>query len=326
MISGFLISYVLVEKKAYSTIANFYFSRFLRLYPFYCVVALPTLLAYIFAAKAGSEIPFLKVYTSSPIAANFFLTVANTLIFFQDWVLFSGVQNGHLGFIYDFTKSEIPLYQGLLVPQAWTLGVELTFYLAAPFILYKKRTLVLLGFASIVLRIILIRIGLGKFDPWTYRFFPTELIFFILGALSHQLLLVRYNKILLTKKYSNLVVCVPIWLFIFLVLLYQLLPLSGPEKTICLFIIFLLIMPLAFVFQTSRKWDRWIGDLSYPTYICHMLVIFIIKSSINILGIKNESSLILGVTVVSISILFSIFLNRCLGEPIELLRNRLKLQ
>lgn len=39
MISGFLISYVIVEKKVYSRVINFYVNRYLRLYPIYIAVA-----------------------------------------------------------------------------------------------------------------------------------------------------------------------------------------------------------------------------------------------------------------------------------------------
>ena len=42
VISGFLISYVLVDAKTYATARSFYVNRILRLYPLYAVVALAT--------------------------------------------------------------------------------------------------------------------------------------------------------------------------------------------------------------------------------------------------------------------------------------------
>lgn len=45
--SGFLMSYVLVEKKTYPKIKDFYINRYLRLYPIYFSVAILTLLSYV---------------------------------------------------------------------------------------------------------------------------------------------------------------------------------------------------------------------------------------------------------------------------------------
>ena len=39
IISGFLISFVLVERKSYPSVRSFYVNRYLRLYPVYVVVA-----------------------------------------------------------------------------------------------------------------------------------------------------------------------------------------------------------------------------------------------------------------------------------------------
>jgi peptidoglycan/LPS O-acetylase OafA/YrhL len=52
--------------------------------------------------------------------------------------MFSAVEHYSLVFSTDFTKSEIPLWDGLIAPQAWTLGIELTFYLVALFILTRR--------------------------------------------------------------------------------------------------------------------------------------------------------------------------------------------
>ena len=197
MISGFLISYVLVERKVYKNTRSFYLNRYLRLYPIYFVVALLSLVAFVFASAIGNEVNFFKVYRDAPYAANILLVFSNATLFFQDWVMFSAVESKELVFSANFLKSDVVLYPALLVPQAWTLGVELTFYLMAPFILVRKNVLLLLLVLSIAVRAYLLYIGLGKSDPWTYRFFPAELALFLLGALAHQVLLPFYSKTLL---------------------------------------------------------------------------------------------------------------------------------
>ena len=111
MISGFLISYVLVEKKAYATVRSFYINRYLRLYPIYFVVAL---LSFLVLRPAG----FFEVYRTAPAAADVLLVFSNITLIAQDWVMFSGVESSKLVFSAYFQKSEVALHAGLLLPQA----------------------------------------------------------------------------------------------------------------------------------------------------------------------------------------------------------------
>jgi len=320
IISGFLISYVLVERRTYSNIVSFYINRYLRLYPIYFIVAVITLLAFtITNFYLGKNLPFFKVYQNAPFTANALLVFSNISLFLQDWVMFAGVENNHLVFSTDFAKSEIVLHQALLVPQAWTLGVELSFYLLAPFVLNKRRVLLTLLALSISLRMYLIYIGLGRNDPWTYRFFPTELALFLLGALSHQLLLPLYRKVLSREKieeYTNF----STFSFIFITLVFWIIPIHELLKTIVLFTLFLISMPLTFIFQSKREWDKWIGNLSYPIYICHLLVIHVTEFVFGKFGIAN--TVLISIAAVVFSISFSIILNIYVGNPIESLRNR----
>lgn len=104
--------------------------------------------------------------------------------------------------------------------------------------------------------------------------------------------------------------------------MYWLIPVRETIKTAALFSIFLLLMPMTFVFQSKNRWDRWVGDLSYPIYICHMLIIFIATMVLGWFGIADK--LFISATVVVFTIAFSIFLNTYVGGPVELLRDHLK--
>jgi peptidoglycan/LPS O-acetylase OafA/YrhL len=333
MISGFLISYVLVERKAYPNIKSFYINRYLRLYPIYFVIATLTFMT--LASTIGKNINFFDIYIKAPNSADILLVVSNVVLFFQDWVMFSGVEQNKLVFARNFSNSEVVLYQGLLVPQAWTLGVELTFYLLAPFILFRKKILIALLISSLILRVYLISIGLGTKDPWTYRFFPTELALFLLGALAHQVLLPIYQKNLSTtqiEKYSK----ISTYFLVLLTLVFSFIPIKEMQKSIFLFGIFLLLMPLTFIFQSNRKWDKWIGDLSYPIYISHMLVIYvssffiskIVSTELGEFHVMGKSvsldKIAIGFSAVIFSIGLAILLNKFVGEPIESLRNRFR--
>ena len=182
MISGFLMSFILTDVKAYPRVKEFYINRFLRLYPVYAVIAILTLGAYAIGIHVYDE--FFSVYREAPWSAVILLVFSNTFLFLQDWVMFAAVVDGRLVPTGNFMESSPLLYQGLLVPQAWTLGVELTFYLIAPFVLPRRRLVYVLFAASLALRVAFILRGFGRFDPWSYRFFPTELALFLAGALS----------------------------------------------------------------------------------------------------------------------------------------------
>jgi peptidoglycan/LPS O-acetylase OafA/YrhL len=127
------------------------------------------------------------------------LAASNTTLFFQDWILFLGIEANEIRFTPNFSTHELPLYLGLIVPQAWTLGVELSFYLIAPFLLARRKALLAFPILSLGVRIVLHIIELGRDDSWVYRFYPAELSFFILGAISHQFLLPTYEKIIPKK-------------------------------------------------------------------------------------------------------------------------------
>lgn len=315
IISGFLMSYVLVEQKSYKSVRNFYASRYIRLYPVYLVVAVLSLIAAVAANPS-----FIAVYAEAPPAAIAVLVVSNVLIFFQDWVMFLGVYDGDLSPTANFATSEIPLYNGLLVPQAWTLGVELSFYLIAPFVLNSVARIVALLLASLALRTILLGVGIGYSDPWTYRFFPTELALFLSGALAHRYLLPRY--LALAPEVSNVLSKAAVGVLLATFVLYPTLPFGSAGKIAFLLSTFIVLMPLTFVFQHSRQWDKWVGDLSYPLYIGHLLVARALIFVFTRLSI--DSAVTYAITVVVVSLAFAAALNQFVAKPVDAYRSRLR--
>lgn len=312
MTSGFLISYVITERAGYQGVINFYLSRWLRLYPLYLVVAGLTLFVFILFNTS-----FFELYHNLPLAAVISLLISNALLFGQDWIMFTAVIDGQLVFSQNFQISERPVWQGLLVPQAWSLGVELCFYLIAPFILTRKPVFLTLFFLSLLLRLVLLKAGVGHTDPWTYRFFPTELALFITGAISHQFLMPLYvrtlkNKIGSISWYTTII-------FIIISLTYFLLPVPGFLKAPFLFFLYFCLLPLVFIFQRDKKYDSWLGELSYPIYISHMLVIYVFDLVFGFLNITSNLW-ISGLNVLG-SFVFAIFLNAVIGSRVENFRH-----
>ena len=209
IISGFYMSLVLNSK--YNACSNFnnyklfITNRLLRLYPIYWVVLLLTVLFFL----ATNYNHFLE-FNIFDIPSLLYILFTNIFIFFQDLVMFLGVNenSGSLYFTKDFHSTNPKLYEFLFIQQGWSLGIELLFYLIVPFIIKKSNYfLILLITLSILLRSILIKIfGLSN-DPWNYRFFPTELLFFLIGIISH--------------RFSNKIVKIPVkpTLVLFLILI-----------------------------------------------------------------------------------------------------------
>lgn len=320
IISGFLISYILVEAKTYQSVKSFLKNRFLRLYPIYWIFASLTFLYYFFSGIIlDKSLGSISIIEQLDLIGGLSLIVSNILIIGQDWILFTAYNNEVFHLTSNFTETDVPVWEGLLVPQAWSLGVEISFYLLAPFILHNTRVIFTLLISSLLLRIYLFKIGLGMQDPWTYRFFPAELAFFLFGSLSHQILKPNYEKWNLVNARTSQIFSFFIFSFCFSFFIL-------PHKiyfSIALFALFTLLLPFLFHFQSQKRWDRKIGELSYPIYVSHTLMINVIDAFLNKFNIefKPLSSTII---VVITTIFVSFIINQAAEKFLEPIRSKVK--
>ena len=192
VISGFYMAMVLSQKYEATPQGTklFYQNRYLRLAPTYWLACAGTLCIFLLLGRTGyftyRELRnWIAVMQPSTL---YYLVAINVTILGQDSALFTCVatDTGSLTWSQDPAHCALPAHEFLLLPQAWSIGIELMFYLIAPFLL-RARTLVLVfvAAASLVLRVAMFREGL-TYDPWTYRFFPSELCLFLLGGLAFR--------------------------------------------------------------------------------------------------------------------------------------------
>lgn len=250
-----------------------------------------------------------------------FLIFINLAMIGQDIVVFYGISHeGSLFFTTNFYQVSLPAYKFLFVPQAWTLGVELTFYLIAPFLVkFKTRYLVMLLGLSLALRIFFYtQIGLSK-DPWNYRFFPFELAFFIAGILSFRFYL-RLKETSNNFDYLNKIAC----LLFFFIISFNFIPASYYIKMIIFYITVCLTLPSLFNQSYNSNIDKKIGAFSYPIYIGHHLVITLLGTLSNILRlpVQTISPSSFGLLSITLSILFAAMLIHFIETPIDKLRYR----
>jgi peptidoglycan/LPS O-acetylase OafA/YrhL len=318
MISGFLVSYILVEAEEYSSTARFYVNRFLRLYPIYITVCFITI-AVLFLFNRN--MPFLSVFNDSPTLVKIILVVSNLSFFLADSIYFIGIDEGNLIFTTNFQESEIPLTYGLIIPPTWSLALEVTFYLIAPLIIRRRLIIFVLLISSVIIRILLIKLNLGFSDPWSYRFFPTELSLFLLGVISHQYLRPIYkniNNLILIKTLKYGVLSLTVLIIVF----FPILKFSYNSKLIMLISVFFFFLPILFIFQQKNRLDRFLGELSYPVYLVHWSVKWYISYFPNFSNSLNGYSYSL--LCMAISITYSVILIYVIGKPIDKIRSKLK--
>ena len=163
MISGFYMALILSEKYIgkKNSYKLFITNRLLRLFPIYWVVLLLVIFYSLFAGiyTNGADFASLQSYLtyldSAHLSSFVFLIFANIFILFQDAVMFLGlnIDTGHLFFTSNFTSTSPRLHDFLLIPQAWTISIEIAFYLIAPFLVRRKlRGLTILITLSLLLR------------------------------------------------------------------------------------------------------------------------------------------------------------------------------
>lgn len=282
IVSGFLISMIIQTKyKGHTWL--FYSNRALRIFAPYWTVWVPTLvltLIYKNFLGGGYYDNLYKILSNAPtfnISTSIYVCVTNIIIFGQDLGMFLGYSpTKQLYLTSAFQKSEIPVWQFQLIPQAWTISVELCFYLIAPFLLRRPTiVLILILLISFLMRGLAYQHGLNQ-DPWTYRFFPFELAYFILGGLTFrfsQFVILSHSHSRLSKGLSWVCTLTALSVLVAWSRWTGLLAswtVSG--QPVILFLFCASCLPSLLKFSSYYSWDRWLGTLSYPVYLVHMSV------------------------------------------------------
>ncbi|MBN2166279.1 MAG: acyltransferase [Marinilabiliaceae bacterium] len=321
IISGFYMALILNEK--YNNYKLFITNRLLRLLPTYWFVLILAIGYSIFIFAVNREHaayldPYFDHFSEFSLLSKLFIVLANLFVIGQDIIMYLGIdlQSGNLFYTGVFNGSEPPLYSFLFMPQAWTISLELMFYLIAPFIVRRKTTTILLFISlSLLLRFILVNKGLN-YDPWTYRFFPNELSIFLMGAISYKMY--KRKFIAQINSYWRLL----IWIsFLIITMLYQFIPWAG--KPIIYLLITMFSIPFIFHHFKNNKLDTYIGEISYPIYLSHLLIMVVMSFISNFFGFSLGSEWSL--SIIFITIFFSLATIQFIIKPIDKYRqNRIR--
>jgi peptidoglycan/LPS O-acetylase OafA/YrhL len=316
VISGFYMAMIICERYAERAPGDFYASRLLKLLPIYWCVAFLSLLI-------ADRVPWQTVNVSAwPLP----LVVSGAASLFSllgiDLFAFVAIDpaTGALSFAPYRSGDEILGLRFLPVPQAWSLGLELWFYLLAPFIV--RRSIWLIGgvlVASIAARYLFFYMGYGTWEGglpqlgsggrWFLNrdVFPFELAYFMLGVLAYRGLM-RVKPALKGRSLGAVALA-----FIVAVILCRAVAMvEGPDWKITAVTFATLSIGLPFIFLASKDGpiDRFLGELSYPVYIAHVLVL-------NALGAWASIPICVVVTLCA-----AVALDQAIAKPIDRFRVR----
>jgi peptidoglycan/LPS O-acetylase OafA/YrhL len=244
VVSGFLMSYVLHEKYPAGGAGTraFYRARFLRIYPLWWAVLLLSLVAAALRTSMADRLPA--------------TLVPATLLFGSDWLVA----------FWDYPRQ----YWGSFpagTEAGWTLGAELTFYVIAPFALRSRRAALALLAGSAAVRLIAFLVvprDAQALVIWTYFFFPSVLMFFMLGHFGYAISRRFAPGTLASSLVLICAMALSAW------------SPDGPANDLSMHLsagFFALALPGIFAATKDSRVFNALGDLTYPLYLTHTLVI-----------------------------------------------------
>lgn len=259
--SGFFMAMVLRQKYGRGNLRGFYLSRFMRIFPAYWAMLLLVVVAIAASGMVLTRASSLALsewpmqWLLMGFDARLLAAFSNLCIFGQDFLWMVGFHDGALQWA-PFPQSGHNGSSYSLNAPAFTLAIELTFYLIAPFVIrspWRARLLLLAGLGYYAL---LDHAG-QRTVANSYYLFPSSLIFFALGGLAFFM---RDRRRAGRPVWPDMAL---MWLVVFAAVAIT----SGGIFLTCLVIC--LLMAYVDWFAEENKASDFAGDMAYLVYIVH---------------------------------------------------------
>ncbi len=302
ILSGYLMTLIMQRNYGYtvSGVSKYAVNRFLRIYPIYW---LSIVFSAVLVWHLGRE--FISDYHRSIYFPEDLYELAKNLLIF-------------------FPFREPPR----LTPPAWALTVELFFYVLIGLgVSRNKRTTLIWFVVSVIYHLAAIIFQLG----FTHRYFTifAASLPFATGAM------IFHYKYEFTQSINRVKgrfgYYLPYILFIFflanLVLGYFAQSWGFffySNYILCAFLVAVLSERKTLPY-ISKKFDRWMGDFSYPIYLIHMQIGLVVVVVCHAIGIElKRPNLVLMFISIPLIFLCSWIITVVIERPIELLRTKIK--
>lgn len=295
VISGFYMSLIVNEKysKLPGGTPRFYANRALRLYPVHWIIL--ALYALFYAATGTPS--FLLGDDRVPLARWLHAVVSNTFFLGVETLPLHGAGNWRF-----------------VVGPIWSLSIECYFYLIAPFVVVRRlRVLVALCAAAFGFRMALYHAGVALL-PWRYFFFPADLVFFLMGCVSY-----RGYAWLRDRPYAKPLGIAAVLAIAASVVAPQMWTAPDLDQPVAwaFYALVALCTPALFALTRRSRIDNYLGQLSYPVYLAHILVIGWV-ARLALPGWLDK-----GLVALVVTLALSAGLYALVDRPIERLRRRI---
>lgn len=278
VISGFYMCMVIKRKYGFDAkgLRTFYFNRFLRLYPTFIFTVCASLLWYGVCQwttnGTGKKAAIIEISHFLPNWGMLLLWLPNFTLVGVDlptWftaVKGAGVELAGTALSSNCGNGTLWLGLTLWVPQAWTIGCELWFYILAPLVIARAPWLRIVGVGAVSAALMVLcshYFLYGGYFVWIFWFW-----LFALGMMAFLVYEKVEEKLGFFQKYPVFALgfalfCCAAFTMPFLVGWHVPYWLLIPSA--------LVVVPLLFGATKTSKVDRFLGEFSYPVYCTHML-------------------------------------------------------
>jgi peptidoglycan/LPS O-acetylase OafA/YrhL len=275
IISGFYMGLVLNERYDRPALNGvFLINRALRIYVMYALFLAVYLAVCLTAELRGAGSP-LGPYLSDglPWSQKLTLGLLNLSVLGQDLPFWLSTEGGGLHWALGQYGADSAAAKFMVIPVAWSLSLELYFYMLAPFIARRPASQIAALFAaSLLARMVAARFGLVA-DPYSCRFFPFELALFLAGVLSYKAF-AAHREVWSRYPARVLALLVPIAALTYPWLLGDWDPnLFFTPPRIGFLALVAVALPTIHAWSQNSTADAKIAELSYPVYLGHLIVL-----------------------------------------------------